>query len=162
MAARTTWPGDVAFGEEATSASIRRLPGGMVAYVSTDATTTGVTTEQDLDDLDVTFSLAANRLVVIEGYCARVSSETADDCARLIIELDGSDVQEARIDCGHVPTPANTGAVGHVRTEPLALASGSHTVKLRGALAEGTGPLAYRSGSAFPAWVSIIDVGPVF
>lgn len=160
MASRTSWPGNVVFGEEATAALVTKIPGGMIAYETEDSNTTGITTVVDL--IEVTVTIPADRIITVEGYYGRVSSLTASDIADFCVKESATQLAASRIDVGTVVSGSNGGATAYVSTAPFTPSAGSHTYKLTGELAQGTGTIQFRAASTSPAWIRVIDHGPSF
>lgn len=161
MATRSSWPGNVVFGEEATKALIDKIPGGLIAYAEVTANQTGITTEVDLTGLSLTVTLPADRIITVDAYCFRISSATSDDLANFRIKEGGTQLAESRVDVGN-NSAGNGGTFGRVETAPITPTAGAHTYKCTLSLAAGTGDLAFRAGASSPAWIRVIDWGPAF
>ena len=139
-----------------------KMPKGMIAYATSSSDTTGITTETDLTGMSVTVDVPANRIVTIEGYYGRVSSLTASDVASFRIKESTTQLAESRIDVGTVVSGSNGGATAYVSTAPFTPSAGSHTYKLTGVLAQGTGTIQFRASATVLAWIRVVDHGPAF
>lgn len=137
-----------------------KMPKGWLGYEDATANTGSVNAETDLAGLSVAVDLPASRMIRIVGYVPRISSDTAGDMAVLRIKEGATQLQEARIDVGQKVGGANGGAIGKAEVIIDGPSAGSHTYKLTGALAAGTGDLSFRASSSAPSFILVEDLGP--
>lgn len=137
-----------------------RMPKGWLGYEDATSNTGSVNAETDLTGLSVTVTVAESRLIRITGYVPRISSDTIGDIANLRIKEGATQLQEARVDVGQKNGGANGGTFCNVQVTVDGPSAGSHTYKLTGSLAAGTGDLSYRATATAPAYILVEDLGP--
>lgn len=149
MATRDSW--SPAFGEEATSANVAKLPQGWRGYAQRTTTQSAVgTSPTDLTGLTVTFDVPANRLLKISGYAQGNPSTTATFIVHIV--EDGTII-------GRVgkSTPVNAVQASLSGFTISAPSAGSHTYKLQGETSTGT--VDFEATSTAPMWVLVEDIG---
>lgn len=138
-----------------------KMPKGLVGYKTTDTGTSSITTLTDLTGMSEIVDAPADRIWVVRGYCYRVSSTVNDDLAGFRIYEGSTMLAESRVDCG--PTSSgNEGTHAFVTTAPFTPSAGSHTYKLAGIRAAGSGNIAFRAAADSLLTLEIHDLGPSF
>lgn len=136
-----------------TASQQNDLPQGTIGYAQAVANQATFTTVVDLTSLTVTVTLVAGRRIRITGQTL-LGSSVADDVASLNIQEGATILQIANVLC----RPISTGFVANtsVVVQPGA---GSHTYKLTGVRASGTGNITSFAGATFPAYILVEDIG---
>ena len=154
MPVRTAYPSTAVAGDVLTAANVGKIPGGWIGYEQVVANQGTITTAVDLTGLTVTVTVGTTRRVRISAEGSFGSTVAADYAALFIFE--GATQLGGR----SVPMPntaATTGAFSSVVLTPTA---GSHTYKLRAALASGAGVVTLNASATAPAFILVEDLGP--
>jgi hypothetical protein len=83
MSTRSSWPGNVVFGEEATKALIDKIPGGWIGYETEPSPPTVDTTEDDL--VSVTVTVPASRLIKISVTASIIDGDSDADGGVIVV-----------------------------------------------------------------------------
>jgi len=156
--ARTTWPGDVVYGEEGTSDNIARLPGGWVGDAYVDADQLGITTAvTDLTGLTTTFVIPAERKLEVTAKI-QIAGDPVDLDQVLLFLMEGGDIlQRAQFSCaGLTGTVRNTMHIKHTVRGPTA---GSHTYKLALQAIGAGSTVDMEADPTYPAELLVMDIG---
>lgn len=130
MASRSSWPGNVVFGEEGTQALITKLPGGWLGYEAEGSPPT--VTTSDTDVVAVTVTVPADRFLKISVSGSISDSDNDAVGGELHIECDGVDI--GRI--GRHPDLAEASMAGTWVPDD-GRAAGSHIYTLVGSCTSG-------------------------
>lgn len=127
----------------------------VLGYAQVTANQGSITTAADLTSLSVAVTVPyAGHRVRITAECL-MQSTAADDTMQLTIMEGATQLQQINV----VARPANLTAtmVGHAIIVPTAA---SHTYKLQGSRAAGSGTVTMVAGATFPAFILVEDLGP--
>jgi hypothetical protein len=155
MATRTPYPGTESVGDSITKTNFDKLPGGLIGYATITSNSSNFTSEADISGLTVTMTWVAGRLYRFEAF-GLVGSSVSGDEIKIFINVAGSDVTLA--DRSINDSTANES----VYCAGILTGSGSTTVKVRGARAQGSGNCSIKASSTVPFWLFVYDVGPSF
>lgn len=151
MPVRTAYVGTEAVGDVLTKANFDKLPGGWIGYAEAVANQGAITAEVDLTSLTVTVTVNTSRRLRISAL-GLLQSTVASDVVRIFIYEDGASIQLADEHAG-----GQTTVTPSVIRTPTA---GSHTYKLRGQRAVGTGTVTLLASASNPAYILVEDIGP--
>jgi hypothetical protein len=127
---------------------------GSLAFVSsTSLSIAGITAQVDLTGLAVTANILSGRRIRFTAQCSSQATVATDLWYFAIME-GATQIQSLQI---------SPGTTANVVWPPLSTvatpSAGSHTYKLVGARASGTGSFTANSGAGFPAFLLIEDIG---
>jgi hypothetical protein len=130
------------------------LPLGLLGYAEVTSSQASISSAVDLTDLSVTVTAGASRRLRVSAQVAGLPS-TADNLIMVRIQEDTTVFSEFSLTLAR--TNASESLYGEVVVTP---SSGSHTYKLVGLMAVGTGTVQMTAGATRPAFILVEDIGP--
>jgi hypothetical protein len=129
------------------------IPLGVLGYAARTSDEGSITTEEDLNDLSVTVTVAASRRIRITGSTLPEST-VADDAVRLFIKEGSTTLQSRDVAFSASNAPSELSA-----TVILSPSTGSHTYKLTMKRESGSGDVTNNASSDGPSYILVEDIG---
>lgn len=130
------------------------VPVGQLAYAEIQTAQAGITSIVSIAGLSTNIAVPAGRVVKVTAHCM-YQSTVAGDQARILINVDGTDVTFADV------AIAATGRNYAVQAEHIfSPSAGAHTVSVRAIRSAGTGSLTFVGAAAAPAFILVEDITP--
>lgn len=128
-------------------------PWGVQGVTKATTGASGITTATELVGLTTSFTFVENRNYRISAQ-VYMSSSVAADTSSLALVVDGNQVQSGQAVTNSTGSKVYIEYVGSI-------AAGTKTIRVDAARAAGTGSISVLAGAAFPAILTVEDIGPV-
>lgn len=126
----------------------------VLGYAQAIVNQTGITAEVDLTSLSVAVTVGTGRRIRIRGHVANLTSTVANDTFALGIKEGATQFTDSI-----VTIPVGNQGMFIISEVILTPTSGSHTYKLTGIRANGTGSVTLNLASGRPAFILVEDIG---